>query len=97
MVIVAVLEVYRSELDRFREYERTAARIMRAHDGDIERSVVVDDPARDRLTEIHVIRFASHMAFDAYRANDELRALQPLRDTLIASTSLFVGSDGPTY
>lgn len=97
MVIVAILEVRRAELATFREFEHAAARIMREHQGDLERAIVVDNGAGDLVTEIHVVRFASQPAFDAYRASEALAALKPLRDASVVGTTLHVGEDGPAY
>jgi hypothetical protein len=43
------------------------------------------------------VSFASPAAFEAYRADPELRALAPLRESAIARTEVTVGVDGEPY
>jgi len=97
VVIVAILEVRRAELAAFREFERQAARVMREHHGELERTVVVDDGASDGVTEIHVVRFATEADFQAYRTSPELAAVAHLRERAVSGTNLYIGADGPVY
>ena len=97
MVIVAILEVRRVELAAFREFERLAVSAMHEHQGALERTVVVDDGASERVTEIHVVRFATEAGYQAYRASPELAAVGHLRERSVIGTQLFIGADGPVY
>jgi uncharacterized protein (DUF1330 family) len=97
VTLVAILTVRRAALDRFRAYERAAARIMAAHGGAIERTVVVDDGAGDALREVHVVTFPSAAAWDAYRADPALAALAAERATAVIATEVLTGADGPDY
>jgi len=97
MVIVEILEVRRVELAAFREFERCAASVMRAHQGELERTVVVDDGASEHVTEIHVVRFATEAGFQAYRGSPELAAIADLRARSVVDTRLYIGTAGPAY
>jgi hypothetical protein len=44
-----------------------------------------------------VVSFVSAAALEAYRADPELRALGPLRESAIARTEVTVGVDGEPY
>ncbi len=41
--------------------------------------------------------FGSAAGFEAYRADPELKALGPLRESAIARTEVVVGTDGEPY
>ena len=71
---------------------------MRAHAGRIERTVVLAAPPDSAIVEeIHLVRFPSAAAFDAYRADPELSSLQHLRDAAVIDTDVAIGEDGPDY
>jgi uncharacterized protein (DUF1330 family) len=97
MTIVAILTVRRAALDRFRAYEKAAARIMTRHGGGIERTIVVDDGAGDTLREVHVVGFPSVAAWNAYRADPALAALAADRAAAVVATELLIGEAGPDY
>jgi hypothetical protein len=94
--LVALLTIERNLLDDFRAYEHRAAQIMRAHGGRLERALVLDDGAAT-LRELHIVRFPSAAAFDAYRADPALVALRPDRERCVVSTEIWPASDGPAY
>jgi len=96
-VVVAIIEVRRSELAAFREFEAGAAAIMRQHGGAIEKTVVVDEGDAETFTEIHFVRFPDAAAYAAYRSSPLLAGLQPLRNAAVVATELHVGEDGPAY
>ena len=98
MTLVAILTVRRRELERFRTYEEEAARVMAKHGGAIERTVVIA-PAGDEelLKEVHVVTFPDEQALAAYRADAELAAAAPLRESSVVATEILVGEDGPDY
>ena len=83
----------------FRRFETEAARIMRRHGGGIDRVIRPTGPARDGALphEIHLVSFPSAAAFEAYRADAELRALAPLREAAIARTDVTIGTEGEAY
>jgi antibiotic biosynthesis monooxygenase (ABM) superfamily enzyme len=97
MLMVVKLLVRRSELASFEEYERAAARAMREYGGAIERTVRIDEGAREIVTEIHLVRFRDAAGFDAYRASTALAGLRHLRDAAVVDTDLLVGEEGPDY
>lgn len=97
LMIVATLTVRRRLLEVFREYERNAVRIMARHGGSLERSIVVDDGDAETLREVHVLRFPSSEAFDAYRADPQLALLATIRAESIIRTDLVLGGEGPRY
>ncbi|HMJ10038.1 MAG TPA: hypothetical protein VK524_01470 [Polyangiaceae bacterium] len=98
LALVVVLTVPLARLEQFRSFEQQAARIMLAYGGRIEQSVVVPLPADPQhLKEVHVVTFPSSDAFEAYRADSELAALAPLRESAIAATEIWMGRQGPTY
>jgi hypothetical protein len=47
--------------------------------------------------EIHLVSFDSAAGFEAYRADPELLALAPLRESAIARTEVTVGIDAEPY
>jgi len=98
VLIVVVLTVRSDRVDDFRRFEAEAARIMARHGGAIERTVTFDaEPAAETFRELHLVRFGSEDALEAYRADPELAALAALRAAAIVSTEIWTGSDGPTY
>jgi hypothetical protein len=72
---------------------------MRRHGGGIDRVIKPTGPAPEasRPHEIHVVTFASAAAFEAYRADPELRALGPLRESAIAHTEVTMGVEIESY
>jgi len=98
IVVVARMKVRRDAAEAFRNFEHGAAQVMRRHGGTIERTVEIEGAGDgDLFEEIHLVRFPSLEAFDAYRADPELGALRHLRDTSVVATDIAVGKDGPRY
>ena len=96
MIIVATMTVRRDALGTFRSFERQAAAIMAKYGGAIERTVVVDNGSGP-LQEIHFVSFPGEQAFIAYRTDEDLQRLAPLREQSIISTEIARGEAGPDY
>ncbi|MEZ5856744.1 MAG: hypothetical protein R3D67_19105 [Hyphomicrobiaceae bacterium] len=58
----------------FQAYEDTVLRLLGAHDGTLERRL----RNVDGTLEVHVVRFASPAAFEAFRADPERTAVADL-------------------
>jgi uncharacterized protein (DUF1330 family) len=98
MMLVVILTVKRAELSTFRDFERQAAGIMAAHGGRIERVVELEATAeQETFKEVHLVRFTDADSFAAYRNDERLIALAPLRTRAIISTEILKGKDGPDY
>ena len=97
IVLVVSLFVHPGREAEFRRFETSASRIMRRHRGRIDRVIRPTGAGASVPHEIHVVSFASPAAFEAYRADPELRALAPLRESAIARTEVTVGVDGEPY
>lgn len=94
--LIAVLTVHRAELERFRTFERAAARIMAKHGGAIEHAYeLAGDDAT--LRELHVVRFPDDAAFDAYRADRELADHAADRARAVFSTEIWPATELPPY
>jgi hypothetical protein len=95
--LVATLSVRRDAVEQFRQYERTAARVMRQYGGVIAHTVAA--PAKDPalLEEIHLVTFPDAHAFAAYQRDPELAEAAPLRAASIAATQVVIGEEGPRY
>lgn len=98
MTLVVILTVRRDAIEKFRTFERHAARVMETHGGRIERTVVVaPDGLPDVIKEIHVVTFPNERAFAAYRTDEQLARFAHLRDQSVVHTEFFAGEDGPSY
>ena len=98
-MLVVSLFVHPGREAEFRRFETEAARIMRRHGGRIDRVIRPTGPAPEdsRPHEIHLVNFRSAAALEAYRADPELRALAPLRESAIARTEVTIGTEGEPY
>jgi uncharacterized protein (DUF1330 family) len=97
LVIVATLSVRKEALGQFRDYERTAARVMRKYGGTIARTAVLPSAEPALLEELHFVTFPDGEAFAAYRDDPEMAAAAPLREASIAATRVVIGEEGPDY
>ena len=87
MIVVAILTIGdRAAFDRFEAHAEAA---MARHGAAIERRIAIDAPAR----EVHVVSFPDARAWEAYRADPELRELASLRAQGILATEILVGED----
>ena len=97
VIVVALLTVRRAELDRFRAYETFAIARVRAHGGEFERAVELDDPDPALVRELHVLRFPDADAFARFRADPLLADRQADRAAAVVDTAVWAGVDGPRY
>jgi uncharacterized protein (DUF1330 family) len=99
IVLLVQLFVRPGRTAEFRHFETEAARITRRHGGRIDRVIRPTGPARGDAVphEIHLVSFSSAAGFEAHRADPELAALAPLRESAIARTEVTVGTDGEPY
>jgi uncharacterized protein (DUF1330 family) len=98
VILVVTLTVRRGRLEELRTFEHRAAQIMIRYGGQIERAVLVDDGgAPDLVKEVHIVRFPSDASLQAYREDEDYRALAPQRDLAVAATEVWVGVPGPEY
>jgi uncharacterized protein (DUF1330 family) len=98
MTLVAILSIEPSQLAVFREFERSAARIMLRYGGRIERVVAIPAPAPGApLKEVHLVTFPDHAAFRAYQQDPELTELMPVRAASLLRTELLIGEEAPSY
>ena len=98
LTLVAILTVRKTFEEKFRAFERHAAAVMKAHGGQIERTIVVrPDGESDVFKEIHVVTFPDMRAFAAYRNDARLGEVAHLRAESVVNTEVLVGEDGPTY
>lgn len=97
MIVIAVLTVRRDELARFRAYEAFAIARVRAHGGELERAIELDEPDPTRVRELHVLRFPDADAFARFRADPDLVARQADRTVAVVETVVWTGVDGPIY
>ena len=83
----------------FREFEAAAARLMRRYGGQIDRVIRPISSAREGPLphEVHVLAFPSLEQFEAYKADQDLAKLSPLRQSAIARTEMTVGEEGEPY
>jgi uncharacterized protein (DUF1330 family) len=98
MILVATLVVKPGAVERFREFESKAARVMEKHGGRIERAITLHPhPDDDFFREVHVVWFPDEAALEAYRDDPDFIALAPLRESCIAATEIRYGETGPDY
>ncbi len=98
MTLVVILTVRSEAIEQFHAFERKAAQIMARYGGAIERTVVLPfETAPDRFKEVHIVTFPNREAFEAYRADADLRAAAHLREAAVLATEIHEGEDGPDY
>lgn len=91
LVLIAHLTVVPGEEEAFEAYEEVALDVFREHGGElISRFRPSEGP-----TEIHVLRCPDERAFEAFRADDRLKALADLRARAIVKTEMFKGHELP--
>jgi uncharacterized protein (DUF1330 family) len=96
--VVASLWIREGRVAEFEAYERNASRIMKRYGGFVERAVRLEDGTpSDQPFEVHFVSFPSRAMFDAYRADEELKALSHEREAVITKSTMVVGTSGPVY
>lgn len=103
LYLVVSLWLRDGQQEAFEACERAAAAIIHRHGGAIERAVrPIPDatshaPGDDVPFEVHVVRFPSQAAFDAYQDDPQTRALASARAACIARTLVLRAEEGPAY
>jgi uncharacterized protein (DUF1330 family) len=96
--LVVSLWLKTDDVAAFEAFERSAARVMAAHGGRIDRVIRRADAERaDEPFEVHVVSFPDWSAFDAYRADPGFKELMPQRERLIARTEIWRGAPRDSY
>lgn len=96
--IVASLWIHEGAESAFEVFEKKAARTMKKYEGQIERTIrAASGPSPDQPFEVHIIRFPSQEMFEAYRADQELKALLPERNLAISRTEILIGYERQNY
>ena len=72
--VVMIAELAAAAVEPFDAYERRVLPLLDRHGGRLERRL----RTADGCTEVHVLSFATRAGFDAYRADPDRAALQPL-------------------
>lgn len=98
MVLVVLLSVRPSEIEKFRAYEHQAALVMAKHGGAIEKVVEIpvendNDPHR----EVHIVSFPDESAYQAYTVDPDMANWRSLRDDSVIKTEILKGNVGPDY
>ena len=71
---------------------------MARHGGRIEKAVALDDDrASPHYQETHMVVFPDEAHLNAYRNDPEIKALAPLRESCIVSTTITYGTEGVDY
>jgi len=99
IIVVVSLFIHPGREVEFRQFETEAARIMQKYGGCIERVIrpTVSVPSEPRPYEIHFVSFPSMERFEAYRKDESLAKLAPLRQSAIARTAIIIGEEGEPY
>jgi uncharacterized protein (DUF1330 family) len=96
--LVVSLWLETDDVAAFESFERAAARVMAKHGGRIDHVIRRADAERGGGPfEVHVVSFPDWTAFDAYRADPELKALLPQRERLVSRTEIWRGESRETY
>jgi uncharacterized protein (DUF1330 family) len=98
MVLVVLLTVKPSELEKFRAYEHQAALVMAKHGGSIEK--VVEIPVESDLDphrEVHIVSFPDEASYQAYSIDPDMAAWRAFRDASVIKTEILKGNEGPDY
>lgn len=95
---LVTISVRRDRMEAFFEYERKAAAVMARHGGRIEKSIALDTEAGSPLyQETHLVVFPDDAHLDAYRNDPEIKALAPLRESCVVSTTITYGTEAEDY
>ena len=99
VVIVVSLFIHPGQEVPFRQFEAHAAQIMRHYGGRIERVIrpLVSLHGGALPHEIHIASFPSLERFEAYRGDERLAELAPLRQAAIVKTEITIGHEGEPY
>jgi hypothetical protein len=95
--LVALLTLEPGAHAEFERFENEAARIMRRHGGRIERRIALSERGAGGPDELHLVTFPDRGSFERYRADEELRALSPLRARAVRETLVWEGTDAEPF
>jgi uncharacterized protein (DUF1330 family) len=97
-ILVVTLDIRRDAIGGFERYENHAAVIMLRYGGRIERVIRLQQTdEQPTVREIHIVSFPDEDCLAAYRKDDELVALKPLREAAILHTEIVRGRDCSVY
>jgi len=99
VLLVASLFIHPGREVEFRQFETEAARIMKKYEARIEHVIrpIASMQPNPSPYEIHIVSFPNMERFEAYRADSDLAALAPLRQSAIARTEIVFGEEGAPY
>jgi uncharacterized protein (DUF1330 family) len=89
VLIAAVIDVAPAGIEPFRTYEELVLALLERHGGRLERRLRSDDGG----TEIHLIEFADRAGYEAYLADPERAAAQPLLEGVELTQRAFLADD----
>jgi hypothetical protein len=90
MRVVVVIDVAATDVDRFRIYEQRVLSLLDRHGGALEQRYRTPDGA----SEVHVVRFADRVGYDAYIADSErIAAKAELAEDLEITVRVIVVED----
>lgn len=85
------LEVRRSELDTFRNYERHCLRIMGSYGGRLLSAFELESKECETVVETHVLVFETEARFQSYLTDQERLSLSPLAERSVIRSSVARG------
>lgn len=97
MTLLATLSFHETDKAKFRAYERKAVAIMAKHGGRIEQAFFGRDEDAKVCKEIHVVRFPSEDAFEAFRNDQALRDLAGERAECVLETHILTCEEEVDY
>lgn len=98
-LITVHLYAHEGDIATLRSFEREALALVRQFGGELLAAFKPANPdnSADIPDEIHLLRFPSQDAFDAYRNSPESAALAPKRTATIRKTTIFLSEEIITY
>jgi uncharacterized protein (DUF1330 family) len=98
IILVVTLEIRRHAIADFELYETHAVAIMSKYGGRIERVIRLQQTNEQApIGEIHIVSFPDNDSFAAYRQDQELATLRPLREAAVLQTGIVRGRDCTVY
>ena len=88
--IIALLYASKNGIEGLRAFESKVIPILREHGGRLISASSYAERKEGEADEIHVIQFPSMRAFDAYKADTRILALQSLKAKMIAKMELHI-------
>jgi uncharacterized protein (DUF1330 family) len=99
LLIAVHLHAHEGNITALRSFEEEALALVRQFGGELLAAFkpANADNSADIPDEIHLLRFPSQAAFDAYRNSPETAALAPKRTAAIRKTVIFLSEEIITY